>query len=65
MVSAETPSKNCACVLNLFTNHVGDSTTKSYTQCIILGLLLLVKLHTFAFEVTENAIMASKRVKRL
>ena len=63
MVSAEIPSKNSAHAPNLFMICMGDKITKSYAQCIILGLVLLAKRHTFAFEITENAITVSKHVK--
>ena len=50
MVSAETPLK-IACTPNLLTTYrVGDKITTSYTWCVIVGLLLGKKLHTFAFE---------------
>ena len=43
---------------NLFMNCMGDNKiTNSYTRCIILGLFLLAKLHTFVFEIIENAII--------
>ena len=45
------PPLKIACALNLFsTRRVVDKITMSYTQCTILGLFLLVKLHSFALK---------------
>ena len=63
-VSAEILSENCALAPNLFTIHVGDKITKSYTVYYI-ATFSTSKLHIFAFEITEFAITEFKRVKCL
>ena len=67
MVSAEIPYKNSAHTPNLLLRFMWMIKYQELyiVHRIVLGLFLLAKLHTFAFEITENAITAFKRVKRL
>ena len=55
MVSVETPSENSVPLIYLRCVWVIKSPRVTHSVLYILGLFLLAKLHTFAFEITITA----------